>query len=227
MALQLVNIMSEKFIPLTPELYNYVIEHRSDAQDAVLAELRAKTAALGDISRMQISREQGSFLTLLVAATGTRTAVEVGTFTGYSALCIARGLPADGRLYCFDMSEEWTSMGRPYWERAQVASKIDLRLGPALDNLRQLPDASIDFAFVDADKSNYDVYYEFLLPRLRPNGLIIFDNMLWDGRVLEKVSGNADTEAIKTLNDKLANDPRVQSVLLPVADGLNVCRKLG
>src|SRR5690242_15139219 len=145
--------MSEKFIPLTPELYQYVIAHRSGAEDAVLDELRAKTTALGDISRMQISREQGSFLTLLAASTGAMTAVEVGTFTGYSALCIARGLPNDGKLLCFDISDEWTSMGKPSWEQAGVAAKIDLRLGDAMENLKQLPaDLTIDLAFIDADK---------------------------------------------------------------------------
>jgi caffeoyl-CoA O-methyltransferase len=218
--------MSDKYIELTPELYEYTITQRSACGDAVLDALRAETEALGGISGMQINREQGSLLTLLVAACGVRRAVEVGTFTGYSSTCIARGLPDDGRLVCCDVSEEWTSIARRYWERAGVADKVDLRLGAAVETLQALsPDVAFDFAFVDADKSNYDQYYELLLPRMRRNALIIFDNMLWHGPVVDCSDNSADTVAIRALNKKLSTDERVESVLIPVADGLNICRK--
>lgn len=218
--------MSNKYTSLTPELYAYTIAHRSGAGDAVLEALRAETEALGDISRMLISHEQGSFLSLLVAALGVRDAIEVGTFTGYSSTCIARGLPDDGRLICCDRSDEWTGIARRYWKRAGVESKIELRLGAALETLEQL-DANLtfDFAFVDADKVNYDAYYEMLLPRLRRNGVIIFDNMLWHGRVVDESDNEVDTLAIRALNARLARDKRIESVLLPVADGLHICRK--
>lgn len=218
--------MSEKFVSLTPELAAYITGHRSPEPDTVLDELRAETAKLGDISGMQISAEQGTFLTLLVAAIGAQRVIEVGTFTGYSAICIARGLPGDGKLICCDVSDEWTGMARRYWPRAGVAEKIELRLGPAAETLQRLEPGEFDFAFIDADKGGYDTYYELLLPRLRRNGLIIFDNMLWSGRV---VGGDADDPSIRSitaLNDKLSRDTRVQSVLLPIADGLNICRKL-
>jgi len=218
--------MSEKYIELTPSLYDYVVAHRSASSDMVLDALRAETETLGDISRMLISREQGSFLSLLVAALGVRRAIEVGTFTGYSSTCIARGLPDDGRLICCDISEEWTSIGRSYWKRAGVDTKIELRLGAAVETLQQLEaDAVFDFAFIDADKTNYDNYYEMLLPRIRPGGIIIFDNMLWHGHVVDAADNAPDTLAIRALNDKLANDERIESVLLPVADGLHICRK--
>lgn len=218
--------MSDKYITLTPPLYDYLIAHRSASNDSVLDALRSETESLGDISRMLISREEGSFLSLLVAATGARNAIEVGTFTGYSSTCIARGLPHDGQLLCCDISEEWTSIGRRYWQRAGVESKIELRLGAAVETLQQLEqDIVFDFAFIDADKTNYDTYYEMLLPRLRPGGVIIFDNMLWHGRVVDDFDNEADTVAIRALNDKLAGDERVESVLLPVADGLHICRK--
>jgi len=218
--------MHPKYITLTDDLYAYIAAHQSHAGDPVLAELRAETEKLGDISRMQISAEQGSLLSLLVAASGARSAVEVGTFTGYSAICIARGLPSDGRLICCDINDEWTGIARRYWPRAGVEEKIELRLGPAATTLRELEAGlAFDFAFVDADKSGYDAYYELILPRLRPNGLIVFDNMLRGGRVATRPLTNPDDEAIDALNDKLAHDPRVESVLLPIADGLHVCRK--
>jgi caffeoyl-CoA O-methyltransferase len=218
--------MEQKYITLTPELSTYITAHRSDTADAVLEELRIETGNLGDISGMQISPEQGTFLSLLVAAGGARTAIEVGTFTGYSAICIARGLPRDGKLICCDVSDEWTGIARKYWPRAGVEQKIDLRLGDAQSTLRALEsDLEIDFAFIDADKTNYDNYYELILPRVRPNGLIIFDNMLWSGRVVTGPLDDPNIQAINALNHKLANDPRVESVLLPIADGLNICRK--
>src|SRR5260370_23968062 len=170
--------MPDKFTSMTPELYTYLIGHRSE-RDPVLAELARETeAALGPISLMQIAPEQGAFMTLLARAIGARSAVEVGTFTGYSALCVARGLAEDGRLLCCDINEEWTAIGRRYWEKAGVARKIELRLGPALDTLRSLPEKTqFDMAFIHADKPNYRNYYQEIVKRLRPNRLILFDNV--------------------------------------------------
>ena len=219
--------MSDKFVTLTPELAAYISAHRSPDPDSVLDELRTETEKLGSISGMQISAEQGTFLSLLVAATGATSAIEVGTFTGYSSISIARGLPAGGKLLCFDISEEWTNIARRYWKLAGVDEKIELKLGAAVETLAAMdPALQFDFAFIDADKPGYDAYYEAILPRMRANGLLIFDNMLRGGTV---VGGDPNDEGIKVITDlnaKLAGDSRVQSVLLPIADGLNICRKL-
>jgi caffeoyl-CoA O-methyltransferase len=215
----------DKFIALTPDLYRYMLDHRSDADPALTA-LMAETENLGPMSVMQISAEQGAFMTLLTRAIGARSAIEVGTFTGYSALCIARGLPEDGRLLCCDISEEWTSIGRKYWAEAGVDAKIDLRIAPALDTLRSLPSVEqFDIAFIDADKTNYANYYEEILKRLRPNGLILFDNVLWMGQVLNAADTSEDTRALRALNDKLASDKRIEAVMLPISDGLTIVRK--
>jgi caffeoyl-CoA O-methyltransferase len=215
-----------KYLSLNDQLYRYVCECRSHANDPILDALRKETEALGDASRMQISREQGSFMALLVAAIGARSAIEVGTFTGYSSLCIARGLADGGRLICVDESKEWTAIARRYWVRAGVQDKIELRLGAAIPTLRSLPpDLVFDFAFIDADKSEYEAYYELILPRVRSNGLILFDNMLWGGRLGAGSVEDASGKAIDQLNRKLAQDPRVEAVLLPIADGLQLCRK--
>ncbi len=214
-----------KFTALTPELYAYVRDHASRAGDPTLAALRAETEALGGVSEMLINEEQGSFLTLLVAAIGARSAVEVGTFTGYSSTCIARGLPGDGRLLCVDVSDEWTSIARRYWKEAGVEGKIELRLGDGAAILGALGPETFDFAFIDADKPAYDTYYELLLPRVSRNGLLVFDNMLSGGRVAEPGAPSEKTRALHALNEKLAGDPRVESVLLSMADGLNICRK--
>jgi caffeoyl-CoA O-methyltransferase len=218
--------MPDKFTALTGELYTYLTAHRSE-RDPVLAELAQETeAALGAMSLMQIAPEQGAFMTLLARAIGARAAVEVGTFTGYSALSIARGLPDDGRLLCCDINDEWTAIARRYWERAGVAHKIELRLGPALETLQALPAGTqFDMAFIDADKLNYRHYYEEILTRLRPNGLILFDNVLWMGQVLEAAATDENTRAIQALNDFLSADRRVEVVMLPVADGLTIVRK--
>ncbi|MGC3991857.1 MAG: class I SAM-dependent methyltransferase [Chthoniobacteraceae bacterium] len=214
-----------KYTPLTDELQDYLVARRSPDPDALLEQLRQETETLGEVSGMLIGREQGTLLTLLVAALGAKHVVEVGTFTGYSATCIARGLPAGGHLWCFDVSEEWTSIGRRYWQQAGLAHRITLTLGPAVETLPALANGlEIDLAFIDADKPSYDHYYELVLPRLRQNGLIIFDNMLYHGSVLNPVEENPI--AIDRLNRKLASDPRIQSVLLPVGDGIHVCRKL-
>lgn len=217
--------MSEKFIRLTQPVYDYLVAHRSD-HDPVLAELAEATRALGGVSAMQIAPEQGAFLTLLTRILGVRRAIEVGTFTGYSALCIAKGLAADGRLLCCDVSDDWTRIARDHWQRAGVAERIELRLGPALDTLRALPpEPQVDLAFIDADKPNYRHYYEEILPRLRPNGVILFDNVLWSGTVADPQNQEANTVALRALNDALIADPRVECVMLAVADGLTLVRK--
>jgi caffeoyl-CoA O-methyltransferase len=217
--------MSDKFTPLTSELYAYVCAHRSE-RDKALNALAEETAALGGISLMQVAPDEGALLTLLVRAIGARRAVEVGTFTGYSALCIARGLPEDGRLLCLDLNDEWTSIGRRHWDAAGVGKKIELRLGPGLESLRVLPPGTqFDFGFIDADKTGYRAYYEEILARLRPNGLILFDNTLWMGLVLTKSGADGDTRALQELNDFLADDARVESVMLPISDGLTIVRK--
>jgi caffeoyl-CoA O-methyltransferase len=192
-----------------------------------LQKLRAQTAALGEeVSKCQISDEQGTFLSVLVGATGVKSAIEVGTFTGYSSLCIARALPAKGRLICLDASKQWTAVARKYWAKAGLQDRIDLRLGPAIASLQQLePGLTFDFAFIDADKTEYDAYYELLLPRIRRNGLILFDNMLWGGRLGAGAVKEATGRAIDALNHKLAGDKRVEAVLLSIADGIQLCRK--
>jgi len=217
--------MPDKFISLTADLYQYVVDHRSE-RDPVLASLIKETEQLGPVSMMQIAPEQGAFMTLLARLIGARSAVEVGTFTGYSALCVARGLSTDGRLLCCDVNEEWTAIARRYWEKGGVARKIDLRIGPGVETLRALPETpQFDMAFIDADKPNYRNYYEEILKRLRPNGVMLFDNVLWLGQVLDTTTTDQSTRAIRELNDWAAGDPRVETVLLPVADGLTLVRK--
>ena len=215
-----------KFLRLTPELDNYMAAHGGN-YDALLAELADETARhMGGVAMMQISPEQGTFMTILARAIGARHAIELGTFTGYSAICIARALPPDGTLLCCDVSGEWTAIARRYWEKAGLSHKITLKLAPALDTLRALPgNAIFDFAFIDADKSNYRSYYDEVLKRLRPNGLILIDNVLWNGEVLNQRNQTADTRAIRELNDFLPNDNRVDMVMLPIADGITICRK--
>ncbi len=184
-----------------------------------------KTRA-GDFAGMQIAPEQGAFMTILTRLLTVRSAVEVGTFTGYSALSIARGLAPGGRLLCCDISEEWTALAREAWAKAGVADRIELRIGPALDTLRALPtEPTIDLAFIDADKGNYANYYEELLARLRPNGAILVDNTLWRGTVIDATSQDQNLLAIRAFNDLVAADDRVDTVLLPISDGLTLLRK--
>jgi caffeoyl-CoA O-methyltransferase len=215
-----------KFISLDQRLYDYVVAHGNNG-DALLNELASETATrLGRISGMQIAPEQGTFMGLLARVIGARYAVEIGTFTGYSAICVARALPPDGRMLCCDVSEEWTAIARRYWEKAGIAEKITLKLAPAIDTLRALPtDHPIDFAFIDADKTNYRLYYEEVLKRTRPNGLILIDNVLWNGAVIDPRVQGGDTQAIRELNDFLATDRRIDIVMLPISDGLTICRK--
>lgn len=218
--------MSPRSFLLDDRLHAYLTAH-SPAPDEIGAALIAETAALeGGVAGMQIAPEQGAFMALLTAAVGARSIVEVGTFTGYSALCLARALPPDGHLLCLDVSEEWTSIGRRYWRAADVADRIELRIGPALDALRALPSTErFDIAFVDADKQNYAAYYTELLPRVRRNGLILVDNVLWSGRVADPDRDDADTVAIRAFNDLVTADDRVDSTILTVADGLTMIRK--
>lgn len=210
---------------LTKDLHDYLVAHIPPLDD-VQRDLIAETEALGGISMMQIAPEQGAFMTLLTRLVGARRAVEVGTFTGYSALSIARGLPADGALLCCDVSEEWTATARKYWERAGVDGKIELRIAPALETLRSLPAGEqFDLAFIDADKENYPNYYEEVLARLRPNGVILVDNTLWMGAVLDPNATDQQTTTIRAFNDAVAADERVDSVILTIGDGLTLARK--
>ncbi len=220
--------MPAKYVPLTDALYDYVIAQRSNANDPLLAGLQAETENLGEISRMAISPDQATLISLLVALIGAKWAVEVGTFTGLSSLCIARYLAPGGKLFCFDQDFKFTSIARRYWIRAGVQDKIDLRLGDARRLLPHFkPQNLLDFVFIDADKEAYDFYFETLIPFVRTGGLILFDNMLRGGEVVDPVQKNTPTNrAIDQLNRKLAADNRVQSVLIPMADGLSVCRKL-
>jgi caffeoyl-CoA O-methyltransferase len=209
---------------LTPEMHEYVVMHGTPP-DAVQQGLIDETAQL-PMAIMQISPEQGAFMTLLTRAIGAREAVEVGTFTGYSSLAVARGLPDDGHLLCCDVSEEWTSVARRAWADAGVDDKIELVLAPAADTLRALPDKEyVDLAFIDADKPSYPVYYEELLRRLRPNGLILVDNTLWGGAIADPAADDESTVAMRGFNDMVAADQRVESVLLTLGDGLTILRK--
>lgn len=211
---------------LSPAIHEYLVAHGQppdDVQQWLIGETKAKVP---DLSMMQISPEQGAFMTLLTRVVGARRAVEVGTFTGYSSLAIAYGLPDDGRLLCCDVSEEWTGIAREAWNRAGVADRIELKIAPAIDTLRALPaDESIDLAFIDADKTNYANYYEELIKRLRPNGLILVDNVLWMGAVVDSAATDESTTAIKAFNDMVAADDRVDTAMVPIGDGLSLLRK--
>ncbi|MEY2403559.1 MAG: caffeoyl-CoA O-methyltransferase [Acidimicrobiaceae bacterium] len=214
-----------KSFQLSGEIHDYLISHGTPPDDIERA-LIEETAALGEIARMQIAPEQGALLRILTQVTATKRAVEVGTFTGYSALCVARGLPDGGRLLCCDVSDEWTKIGRRHWEAAGVADRIELRLGPALETLQSLPqEATFELAFIDADKPNYIAYYEALLPRMRVNGLLIIDNVLWSGSVVDAKANDENVVAIRAFNDHLAADDRVEKVMLPVSDGITLARK--
>jgi caffeoyl-CoA O-methyltransferase len=210
---------------LSREVHQYLLEHGTQP-DSLLRELAEETnAKLGALAGMQVAPEQGAFMTMLTRLIGARRAIEVGTFTGYSALCIARGLSAEGQLICCDVSEEWTSIGRRYWEKAGVSRRIDLRIGPAQDTLRELPpDSAFDLAFIDADKPNYPVYFEELVTRMRPGGVILVDNVLWGGAVANPENTDPHTEAIRAFNTRVAGDERVEAVMLPISDGLSLLR---
>lgn len=216
---------SSKSAWLGDELHSYLVEHGTPPDD-LQQRLIDETAALGRISSMQIAPEQGTFMTLLCRLMGVRFALEVGTFTGYSALAVARALPDDGHLLCLDTSTEWTAIARRYWAEAGVADKIELRLGPALDSLRSLPSSiRYDIAFIDADKPGYPAYIEEVVPRLRPGGALLVDNTLWSGQVADPTFDDETLTVIRAVNDALAADDRLEVVVLPIADGLTMARK--
>jgi caffeoyl-CoA O-methyltransferase len=217
--------MSRSLIPAKVERY---VTEEITRETSVQKRLRAETARLPQ-GGMQIGADQGALLALLARSIGARMALEIGTFTGYSALAVAMALPADGKLVCCDKSEEWTAIARRYWKEAGVAEKIELRLAPALETLSALEGergtGSFDFAFIDADKAAYDAYYEACLRLLRPGGLIALDNMLWSGSVANPRVHDADTDALRALNAKIRDDARVESCLLTVGDGVMLARK--
>ncbi|NWL75960.1 SAM-dependent methyltransferase [Pseudomonas taiwanensis] len=215
--------MTNRTLNLDDALYGYLLEV-SLRESPLLERLRAETAFL-PMARWQIAPEQGQFMALLVKLTGARRILEVGTFTGYSALCMAAEIPADGRMICCDLPGDYNAVALRYWQEAGLAGRIELRLAPALDTLACLEDGSFDLIFIDADKSNYPAYLEEALRLARQGGLVLFDNVLWSGRVLETESDDADTRAIQALNLALKADPRVDLSLLPVGDGLTLCRK--
>ena len=210
------------------EIEDYAAAH-STPPDAHQLELQRITREkTGRAAGMQIGDDQAMLMEMLVRAMGATRAVEIGTFTGYSALAVARGLGAGGHLLCCDVSEEWTSIARAAWQEAGVADAIELRIGPGLETLRSLPSSEqFDFAFIDADKTGYPEYYEEVLTRLRPGGLMVLDNMLQGGHVVGDLEDNDDVAAIRSLNDAIAADPRVKVVLLPIGDGVSFVQKVG
>ncbi|TAK37697.1 MAG: SAM-dependent methyltransferase [Saprospiraceae bacterium] len=219
--------MSNQTLSITPELYDYLLSV-SLREHPVQASLRAETMKLAE-SEMQISPEQGQFMQFLVKLMGAKRTLEVGVFTGYSALSVALALPSDGQIIACDISEKWTSIGRRHWQRANVASKIDLRLAPAIETLQQLvteeQSGTFDFAFIDADKPGYDDYYELCLKLIRTGGLILFDNTLWSGRVARENLEDENVSALRALNKKLLSDERIDLSLLPLSDGVTLVRK--
>ena len=218
--------MSNRTITMTDALYDYLLES-SLRETELLKRLRDETEGVA-WSVMQISPEQGQFMALLVELIGARRALEIGTFTGYSALCVAAALPADGLLTACDINAETTAIARRYWEEAGVADRIDLHIGPATETLERLIAEAAepyDFAFIDADKSNYTAYYELVLKLLRPGGLIAIDNVLWSGSVIDPASDDESTEAIRAFNATLAGDERISISMLPLGDGLTLARK--
>ena len=227
--------MPDKFTALTPALHDYLVEH-SGPPDELLERLAAETESETDRAIMQIAPEQGALMGLLCRAIGARRALELGTFTGYSAICVARALPEDGTLITCDVSDEWTQIARRYWEEAGLADRIDLRLGPALDTLGELAGAEpFDFAFIDADKTSYPEYWEVVVELLRPGGIAVVDNVLYGGEVAGALDGddpmrpwaaeeerNPSLAAILRTNETIAADERVESVMLGVADGITI-----
>ena len=220
--------MASKTLPLTDALHAYLVDHSVREPD-ILRRLRAETAR-DSLSMMQISPEQGQFMQLLVRLMNARNCLEIGVFTGYSSLAVALALPASGHLIACDVSEQWTAIARRYWREAGVEDKIDLRIAPALSTLDQLlaerRAGTIDFAFIDADKVNYPGYYERAFALVRTGGLIVVDNTLWGGQVIDKKAQDEDTQAIRRFNDKLHSDKRIHLSMLPIGDGLSLALKL-
>ena len=219
--------MSNRTLNLDEALYSYLLDV-SLRETPLQKRLREETAAL-PVAQWQIAPEQGQFMALLVQLTGARQLLDIGTFTGYSALSMAQALPEDGHLLCCDIDQQYTAIARRYWKEAGVAERVELRLAPAMETLgalvREGKAGSFDLIFVDADKVNYPAYLEHALILARPGGLILFDNTLWSGRVLERTPETADTRAIQSLNKRLKVDQRVDISLLPLGDGLTLCRK--
>ena len=211
---------------MTDEVRDYAVGHGSWRPDEVVDRLRAETLALGDVAGMQIGDDQGQLLTMLARLVGARRAVEVGTFTGYSSLCIARGLAQDGFLVCCDVNADWTAIGVRAWERAGLRDRIDLRIAPALQTLSTLPtEPHIDLVFIDADKRGYADYWEELVPRTRPGGVLLADNVLWSGEIADETVTDDNIVALRAFNDRVAADHRVDVVVLPAFDGLTIARK--
>ena len=218
--------MIPKSFLLNQEIHQYMLEHSSSIDD-IRQRLAAETAELGPISMMQIAPEQSLFTTLLTRAIGARQAVEVGTFTGMSSLSIALGLPSDGKLLCCDVSEEWTAIARRYWAEAGVADRIELRIGPAADTLRALsPEPAFDLAFIDADKGGYITYWQEIVPRMRPGGILLIDNVLQNGQINDPAATGESVIAMRAFNIHATADPRVELVMLPIGDGLTMARRL-
>jgi caffeoyl-CoA O-methyltransferase len=214
-----------KGIGLSVPVHDYLVAHGTPPDD-VQRRLIERTAQLGGVARMQTAPEQGAFMTMLARLLGVRFAVEVGTFTGYSALAVARGLADGGRLLCCDVSEEWTAIAREHWALAGVDDRIELVIGPALETLATLDDRPpVDLAFIDADKGNYIAYYEAIVPRLAPRGVILVDNVLWGGAVADPTDGEDNVASIRAFNDHVVADDRVDQVMLPIADGLTLVTK--
>jgi caffeoyl-CoA O-methyltransferase len=218
--------MASRNVTLTDELYDYLLAH-STPPDKVVRDLIEEThTALPDQATMQIGPDQAALLTMLTRLAGGRRAVEVGTFTGMSALAIARGLAPDGRLTCFDISTEYTAVAQRYWQRAGVADRIELRIGPAAERLRELPaEPHLDLAFIDADKQGYPTYWAELVPRMRTGGLLAVDNTLWSGRVVDPDPADRNLREVVAFNDLILADDRMEIVVLPVGDGLTLAQR--
>jgi caffeoyl-CoA O-methyltransferase len=211
---------------LGPELLDYVIAH-SGGVDPIASELAAATREhFGGAAQMNVEQDQGRFLQFLVTLLGARNVVEVGTFTGMSALFLARGLPEGGRLVCLDLEQRYVDVGRPFWQRADVADRIEVRIGPAAESLAAMPtDPPIDLAFIDADKGGYATYLDLVLERLAPDGLVVVDNVLWGGAVVDDSDDGADTRALRSFNDRVTQDPGLDAVMLGIGDGLTLLRR--
>jgi caffeoyl-CoA O-methyltransferase len=212
-------------VVVTAELQRYIVAHSTPIDDVQRELIDETYRVAGDAASMQIAPDQGQLLTILTRLTDARSAVELGTFTGYSALCIARGLADGGRLLCCDVSEEWTSIARRSWARAGLADRIELRIAPAIETVRSLQlQPTIDLAFIDADKPSYVDYWDELVPRMRPGGLVVADNVLWSGEVADPGATGHNVEAIRRFNDRVAADDRVDVVMLPISDGVTLAR---
>lgn len=214
-----------RFTPLTDELHDYMVAHGA-RQDEVLRRVQEETAAMGDIAVMQIAPDQGALITMLCRIIGAREAIELGTFTGYSAICIARGLPGDGELIACELDPERAAIAERNLHAAGLSERVDVRVGPAADTLASLAGSEpFDIAFIDADKTSYPAYYEAVLGLLRAGGLLILDNVLLDGRVLDPADSDDSAVVMTRLNDELATDPRIDIAMIAVADGLTLARK--